>query len=1064
MYGVGKMIELLTSPGLRYNQGMKVHLFRCALAGLLVVISVLGMVQLQARQRFLIQGRSTDFPQPVSDTAMPSLCVNVALEQYDDAALSHALETIDAGGFTWVRQRFPWSEIEPAPGEFQWARWDHIVAETVRQGLQIVAVLDSPPAWAGSPPDPEAFAQFAQALANHYMAQLVYYQVWHNPNLGDAWGGRPDAYGYTELLSAAAEAIRNADADARIVLGALAPNVETGPQNYAEDLFLEKLYVAGAAPYFDVVALQPYGFDTGPEDRRVDRAVPNFSRPLLARDVMVAHDDGDKAIWATAFGWNSLPADGEEVPSIWGSVNEATQAAHTVAALERAEDEWPWMGVMCLTSYQPRPAAPRETPDAEEHWGFAIVGPAGEPRPVYEAVQAWADRPQVAQPGVYPASTLLANFEGSWRLGPLGADIGRFDDSRVSLDFEGTGVALTVRRGPYRAFLFVTIDGEPAPALPRDTQGRAYVVLYDPLADVTTVPLAENLEPGVHTVELTADRGWYQWSLVDWRIVERPAWPHLRVGIIVFTALTVLGLALGAISARQIDGRALLRGLQRLHARMRGPLQVTVTTLLGVVFGLAAWLTWAQGAFRRLGDGTGLTAILLAGGLFYLSPWLVLTLVSGALLFLLIILRPDMGLALVIATSPLYLYPVSLFGKSFALAELVLIPTLVGWGVTLLATFRASAHERAPDDGVLTRRSVRVHDLVPVVVFVLVAAISTVLAQHRREALRELRLVIVEPALFYLAALTLPMKAKDRWRILDFYVASAVGIAVIGLVQYFLLGDVITAEGGIRRLRSIYGSPNNVGLYLGRVWPLLLAVMLSGWTRANGLAQNHRWTRPRGRSLAYGLALLPVGLALLLSLSRGAILLGIPAGLLVFILFAERRWRYAAVAVLVVFVIALIPLFQAARFAGLFDVTQGTTALRLALWHSTWQMFLDHPLWGVGPDNFLYAYRSRYVLPSAWEEFNLAHPHNVILDFASRLGILAFIVFVWMLARFWRCALRLLHHAGGKRRALALGLTASMASALAHGLVDASFFYIDLAYVFFLTMAALQWIRERGAS
>ena len=1033
---------------------MRRHLVRCALAGLLVITSVLGMIQLQARQRFLVRGRPDEFPQPVADTAMPTLCINAALEQYDDTALSDALTVIDDGGFTWVRQRFPWAEIEPAPGEFDWERWDRVVAETVRQGLQIVAVLDSPPAWAGTPPDPDAFARFARALANHYMAQLVYYQIWHNPNLGGTWDdGQADAYAYTELLAQGAKAIRSADADARIVLGALAPNVERGPQNYAEPLFLEKLYVAGAAPYFDVVALQPYGFERGPEDRRADQEVLNVSRPLLVREVMEAHDDADKAIWAAAFGWNSLPDTWEDVPSIWGSVDEATQAAYTVAALERAETEWPWMGVMCLTSFQPRPPASRDVPDAEEHWGFALVGPDGEPRPVYKAVQTWADRPAVAQPGVYPASTALADFEGSWRLGPLGADIGRFGDSRVALDFEGTGVALTVRRGPYRAFLFVTVDGEPAPALPRDAQGRAYVVLYDPLADVATVPLAEHLTPGVHTVAVTADRGWYQWSLVDWRITARPMLRTLRVGRVAFAGLALAGIALGMLSARQIEGRALLRALRRLRSRLRGPAQVAVTTLLSAIFTLAAWLTWTQGAFRRLGEGVGLSAILLAGGLFYLSPWLVLTLCSGAVLFLLLALRPEVGLALVVATSPLYLHPVSLFGKSFAIAELLLIPTLVG-GLGTLATSLRAARTRAP------RPKVTLDELAPVLAFVLVAAISALLAQHRREALRELRLVVVEPAIFYLAAVTLPMRRQDRWRVLDFYVASAVAIAVIGLVQYFLLGDVITAEGGIRRLRSIYGSPNNVGLYLGRVWPLLLTVGVAG---VEYRAQDRPRLRGSGRALIYGAALLPVGLALGLSLSRGAILLGIPAGLITLGLLAGRRWRLVTLVVLVLFGLALVPLFQTPRFAGLFNTARGTTALRLALWRSAWQMFLDHPLWGVGPDNFLYAYRTRYVLPSAWEDFNLAHPHNVILDFAARLGVFALAVFGWMVARFGRRAVRLIRTSSGMRRALALGLTSSLAAALAHGLVDASYFYVDLAYVFFLTIAGLRWVMSNDA-
>jgi hypothetical protein len=41
-------------------------------------------------------------------------------------------------------------------------------------------------------------------------------------------------------------------------------------------------------------------------------------------------------------------------------------------------------------------------------------------------------------------------------------------------------------------------------------------------------------------------------------------------------------------------------------------------------------------------------------------------------------------------------------------------------------------------------------------------------------------------------------------------------------------------------------------------------------------------------------------------------------------------------------------------------------------------------------------------------------------------------------------------------RALAIGLMASMADFLAHGLVDASYFVVDLAYVFFLSLAVVQ--------
>jgi O-antigen ligase len=1017
----------------------------------LVALALLGAAQLLARQRHLAAGVPTSFPEPVVDASFSPVCLNATLQQYDDEALAWALETMEEGGVTWVRQRFPWSEIEPQPGHFRWEAWDRIVAAAVEEGLQLLPVLASPPEWAGTPPDPEAFARFAGAFANHYSAQLVYYQIGHNPNLGRSWDGEADPFAYAELLAHVAPAVRASDPDARIVLGGLAPNVEAGPANYAEPLFLEMLYAAGAAPYFDIVAVQPYGFYTGPEDRRVELEVLNFSRPLLVREVMVAHGDEEKAVWASHYGWNSLPegwaglpAEGTS-PSIWGSVDEATQAAYTVAALERATTEWPWMGVLCANSFQPRPVDAEEAiPDAEEHWGFAWVGPEGEPRPVFELVEAWAERPQRAGPGVYPAGTPLADFEGSWRIGPLGADIGESGD-RVTLPFEGTGVALTVRRGPYRAFLFVTVDGEPAPALPRDEEGRAYVVLYDPLADVDTVPLAEGLPPGPHTVEVVAERGWYQWALVDWRVLHRPAWTITRVGVALFAVLGLVGGALVARGVRELWREGPLR-VRALVGRVSEGARVTLTAVVVITFGVAAWLTWVQGPFRRLDEGTSVVALLLAAGLFYLSPWLILTLVSGALLALLVFAQPSLGLALTVAAAPFYLHPVSLFGKSFALSELVLLPTLVGWGAAVLGRGTAGAVDRARIVGWLRRFS-------PVMALVLVGGLSALLAEHEREALRELRLVILEPALFYVALVTLSMTERERRRIVDFWVLSAVVVAVVGLVQYFLLGDVITAEGGVARLRSVYGSPNNVGLYLGRVLPLLVAVVL--WGRG-------RWRplRPSRRSL-YALALAPVALALVLTLSRGAILLGVPAAIFTLGLLAGGGWRKAALVALLLFALALVPLFRTPRFASLLNPARGTTFLRLALWRSGWSMFLDHPWVGVGPDNFLYAYRTRYVLPSAWEEFNLSHPHNWILDFLSRLGLLGFGAFAWLQYRFWRRVVTLARRVEGEQRALLLGAAGAMAAALAHGLVDASFFVVDLAYLFFLTLALADWVRER---
>ena len=141
-----------------------------------------------------------------------------------------------------------------------------------------------------------------------------------------------------------------------------------------------------------------------------------------------------------------------------------------------------------------------------------------------------------------------------------------------------------------------------------------------------------------------------------------------------------------------------------------------------------------------------------------------------------------------------------------------------------------------------------------------------------------------------------------------------------------------------------------------------------------------------------------------------------------------------------------------------FRSLQNESCFRAELGSSSWMMFWDHPWLGVGPDNFLYQYRGRYILPAAWQEPDLSHPHNVFLDYGCRLGLGGLAAALWLQIGFWRQALPLRRLADADRRALALGMMGGMVDFLAHGLVDASYFVIDLAFLFFLALAVVQWL------
>jgi O-antigen ligase len=614
-----------------------------------------------------------------------------------------------------------------------------------------------------------------------------------------------------------------------------------------------------------------------------------------------------------------------------------------------------------------------------------------------------------------------AEWEGDWEFSELGADPSQAGTERVTIRFIGTDFALRVRRGHYRGTLFVSVDGAPANRLPREERG-AYLVLTSPdyAPQVVTIPVATGLEDGPHEALVVVERGWDQWPLAGWSVSRTPEptpYGWALAGLGVMGVLCLCGVVWWGIGGTRGQGdKGIGRGGDAVR-NSQSPLSIL------------------QSSFSILHSPSplALPAVLIAAAAFYFSPWLSLTLISGLVLAVLILLRLDLGLALIVATAPFYLHPRSLFGKAFTMAELTTLLCVASWAVRwgghiLHSPFSVLHSPSSLDFAVLF--------------FVLTAVASLFVTEYRHVALRELRVVVLEPALFYLMLRTSRLDGKAVWRVVDFFVLGAVVVALVGLVQYGLGVSVITAEEGFRRLRSVYGSPNNAGLYLGRALPVLVAVAL--------------FASVRGRRVAYGLAVVPVGLAVLLSFSKGALILGVPLSLLALGVLAGRPWSWVSLGAVAAAAMAAIPFLHTPRFAPLLDTHSGTTFFRLQLWRSSWMMFRDHPWLGVGLDNFLYQYRSRYILPTAWQEPDLSHPHNILLDYGCRLGVCGLVAGLWLQVAFWRLALPLRRLADPDRRALALGLMGSMVNLLAHGLVDVSYFVIDLAFAFFLTLGTME--------
>jgi len=1002
--------------------------------------------------------RSADLPYRV-----PLLGVNADLFQYDSSQLHQQLIWMEQAQITWVRQFVRWDELEPQPEQYDWQSWDALAAE-LRQhpNLRIVAVLCNSPQWARlskptvthtAPPDnPDDFAAFAAAFAVRYGDIVDTYEIWDEPNLQIAWGGQePRPIDYAALLTAAYPAIHQSDSGAIVITGGLAPTTETGPANINELNFLKALYQAGAQDSFDAVGTKPYGFDVPPLERTLRTDQLNFNRVILLREEMVKRGDGRKAIWASAWGWNHLPENWEGSPSIWGSVSAEQQVAYTLDALARAEREWPWMGGMILQHWQ--------TPVAQNDplWGFSVIAPDNHPGSLWSAL---AQRPRMpyAENGLFAAANPYTRYSGVWTLGPMGADIGWLKDSHLAFNFAGSDVSVLARKDDYVAYLYPSIDGGSPNATPQDSSGHAYIVLTSGSLKLETslIPIARNLSATAHTLEIIADRGWDHWAIVGFGVsTGNLTADYDQIIQISILATLITGLAT-LISLWPLLPQINLTPLRPLMELWGMPLGII--TSISLMFGmLLSWGDSLPNLFRR--DPLPLGLAILSAGLLQLQPGLLLAIISALILFIILYHRPDIGLTVTLLWAPFFLFPVNLYRFAFPVTEILILLTATSRllrGIVVLSQMRTARVSLFP---IFTKRQL-ISNLrgidIWVLLWVLLGCTSVLWSEQRTQAITELRVLFVEPALFYILFRSLRPNLKLAYQLVDALLVSGIIVATIGLWQFTQGQAIITAEEGARRLASVYGSPNNVALYLGRCIPFFIAFVLVPITR---------WRRVFG-----ALALIPIGLAFILTQSVGGIFIGLPAVITALLLLLLGRKAILPLGGLVLVTIVCFGIAaQSPRFARALNFDSGTNFYRLRAWESALNMIADHPITGLGLDQFLYAYRGHYIRPDAWQEPNLSHPHNIFLDFWIRLGLGGVALLVAILVILVRNLKRVFHPLKAARSnhrllwALLIGIIGCLVNVFAHGLIDNSIYVQDQSYVWMLLLALTSWLSNRQA-
>jgi len=336
------------------------------------------------------------------------------------------LKLAKEAGFTWVKQRFEWRNIEKIKkNEFQWHEPDLVIDKINTAGLGIIARMDNQPDWArrdkifpasGPPDNIEDWKDFVQEFAERYKGKVQIYEIWNEPNISREWGNmKPDPKAYTEMLKVSYTEIKKIDPNAIIVSAGLSPTTEQSDRAISDTVFLKEMYANGAQAYFDMLGVHAPGFkappdmDPGAVARDPAMSNPGDPSPESAkraysfrhaediRKIMEENGDSAKQVAFMEMGWttDSRP----NSPYNWHSVTPEQQAEYLVKAFQYAKANWSqWAGPMVVL-YIPEP----EWTANDEQYYWSITNPDGTARPAYAALKSYLQGSQPASPSASPS-------------------------------------------------------------------------------------------------------------------------------------------------------------------------------------------------------------------------------------------------------------------------------------------------------------------------------------------------------------------------------------------------------------------------------------------------------------------------------------------------------------------------------------------------------------------------------------------------------------------------------------------------------------------------------------
>jgi O-antigen ligase len=296
----------------------------------------------------------------------------------------------------------------------------------------------------------------------------------------------------------------------------------------------------------------------------------------------------------------------------------------------------------------------------------------------------------------------------------------------------------------------------------------------------------------------------------------------------------------------------------------------------------------------------------------------------------------------------------------------------------------------------------------------------------------------------YVITTSVVRSAEDLERILQALVVWA------GTIGYLLTSNFLRALGGDFGVDSNSIVKSEIGIGIGRS-NYIAALMLPFAPLAVALIIRSRgWMR-----VLSVVSLVGIVTGLLVTMSTGALSsLGI-AVVVCFPLLIKSglRIRHVLVALVIVGALLLVPAVRDIVTADYDMMTMRADSpdyVRIDLWHTAWNVFVEHPILGVGP-GAVYIFNRQYAA-------DVAATHNFVLNNLAEVGITGTLLFCALLTlllwRTWRVALS--GEENAQTRYVGVAILVGFIATILHGMVEPTFPAVHYSAVFWTLMAVIR--------